>query len=111
MNEVVRDARMLRDLRQHAIQDLRRLLLLRIRLVVRRSDAEDGERVKDRGFKIRRIFALDVRHRFLVRDHARAVLELVGAGIERVDCIDERQLARRLRADLLRLLARPAALP
>lgn len=102
VNEIVRDARMLRLMRQYAIENLRSFLLIRVRLVVRRCDAKQGERVEDRGFVILWIRARHIRHRLFVREHACAVSELVGICIEGVDRVDECLLARRFRVDLLR---------
>jgi hypothetical protein len=91
---------------QHAIENLRRLLLIGVRLVVRRGHAEERERVEDRRLAILRMIARHRLHRAGIRAHARRMIELVEAVVEGVDGVDERLLAIRLRADLLRFLRR-----
>ena len=106
VNDVMRDAGMLRFERKNPIQDLSRFFLIRVCLVLRIGDSEKCEGMEDRGLVIIRVRRRNRVHRFFIRHHARVVIELVGVGVIRIDGIDVRALAIRFRACFFRSLRR-----
>ena len=82
VDQVVRDARMLRLLLQQAVQDFRGLLLVRVGGVGGRRRGEQGQGVEDQGLMVVRETPGEFFHRGLVCQRARAVVDLVGILVE-----------------------------
>ena len=104
VDDVVREARVLRMLLEERLENGRGFQLLRILFVGCESGLIHRERIEDPRFHVSRIRADDPLHRLFVRNGACALRRSVGAGIKLGSRGDERALARRRRACGLRLL-------
>ena len=106
MDQVVHDARVVRLARELRLQDLGRLELPRVGLVGRQCCDVERERMVDRGLGVVRIARVELRHRLLVGQHARAMVLGVGIAVELRERGDVARLARALGPKLARLLQR-----
>ena len=104
MDQIVRDARMMRLALEDRFQDGRALALVGIGLVVGRGRDVERDGVKYLRFVVGRIALRQRLHRLQIRLHPRAMGDLVVIGIEHQQRIDEIALAVGLGADRLRLL-------
>lgn len=99
VDQVVRDAGMVRLLQVDRLEDCRRLELLGIGLVGGQRRGVEGQRVEHAGLAVVRVGRVDPRHRLLVGEAARAVIELVPVPVERRAGTDIVPLALGLGAD------------
>ena len=97
VNDVVRHARMLGLIRQHAVEDLRCLFLFGVGLVTRRRGAEERESVEDGCLVVLGVRRRQFFHRRFIAQRSRRVRRLVRVGVERVDGVDVSALAVGLR--------------
>ena len=103
MNQVVRDAGMLRLALDDRLQDGRAFELVGVGLVGRRGRRVERERVVDLRLVVVRIALRQLFHGLGISLHARAVIDLVVVGVHGAERVDVVALALRFRADRLRL--------
>ena len=109
VNQIVRDAGMIGLHFVEPLEDRGGLQLVRVGLVGGRRRLIDGEGVERGGLAIVRILRRELRHRLLVGERPRAVIECGGVLVEQRDGGDVGALAIGFRADRLRLLRRDEA--
>ena len=85
VDQVMRDPRMVGQLRPHRLQDRARLFLIGVGLVGRRRSRDQGEGIEHAAFPIIGIAQMHLLHRFFVSDGARAVIDLVVVPVESRD--------------------------
>ena len=95
VDDVVRDAGMVRLLGQDLLEDRARLQLIGVRLVGRRRRRVQRERIEHRGLAVVGIAPVELLHRLLVGGGPRAMVQLVVVAIVRLDRGDVVLLARR----------------
>ena len=110
VDQEMRDARMVRILRQQRLEELRRLERLRVGLIVQIGGEIERERVEDFRFDVLRILRDQPRHRFLIGDRTLAPALRADVGIEERGGVDIVALALRLRADRFRFFDRGLSL-
>ena len=103
VNEIVRDAGMLRLALGDRLEDCRALELVGVGLVGRRGRCVERERVMDLRLVVLRILLCQLLHRLGIGHDARAVIELLVVGVHDRERVDIVALALRLGADALAL--------
>ena len=106
VDQIMRNAGMVRLALEDRLEDRRALELLGVGLVARRGRNVEGDRVVDLRLVVVGIFRRQRLHRLEISLHARPILDLVVVGIEHGERVDVVALALALGADRLGLLDR-----
>src|SRR5262245_13673105 len=105
VNQIVRNAGMLRFNSQNTVQNFSGLLLVRVALVIRRHPRRnERQRVEDRGLMIFRVTPAESLHRVAISERARPVVKGPGVFVEDFDGRDVVSLTLSARADGFSLL-------
>ena len=104
VDDVVREAGMIRLAGDESFENRASLALLGERLVARRRGGGDRQRVEDRRFAVVRVGRGDPRHRIAIRHHTGGLIRRLEIGVEPGHRVHIRPLAFGLRADLPRAL-------